>query len=324
MDLCRETVWVTSNDGILYAKLEEADRTYDFLGGLNPKFDIVCGHILGQRPLPSLMEVCYEVRLEEDRTNAMSILTTPAIDSTAFNGRSSTHDRGKKHSSNKKQNSRCAYVSEITGTSQSTGPTASQNRPRTLRVIAQSVLTTNQVPWKTYYKRNLKEEIESSASQSTPDQDSEPPQDQGMENPIETCVDNKMSENDRYDVIPENVEEKDIGDKTEVRAKTSNNEAEQGHSRKLDECDPSLDIPIALRKGTKSCTKYSMCNYVFYDNLSLQFRAFTASLDSTVVPKNIHIVSECPQWKNAIMEEMEALKKNKTWRFSLYPRNIKL
>ncbi|TYK26874.1 Beta-galactosidase [Cucumis melo var. makuwa] len=44
--------------------------------GLNPKFDNVCGRILRQRPFPSLMEVCFEVRLEEDRTNAMGVLTT--------------------------------------------------------------------------------------------------------------------------------------------------------------------------------------------------------------------------------------------------------
>ncbi|KAL0556911.1 hypothetical protein IC582_005428 [Cucumis melo] len=84
MDLCRETVWDTSNDSTQYAKLEEVDRVYDFLAGLNHKFDNVCGRILRQRPLPSLMEVCFEVRLEEDRTNAMGVLTTPTIDSAAF------------------------------------------------------------------------------------------------------------------------------------------------------------------------------------------------------------------------------------------------
>ena len=76
MNLCRETVWDTSSDGIQYARLEEADQIYDFLLGLNPKFDIVCGRILEKRHLPSLMEVCYEVYLEEDCTNAMSVLTT--------------------------------------------------------------------------------------------------------------------------------------------------------------------------------------------------------------------------------------------------------
>ncbi|KAA0063331.1 Beta-galactosidase [Cucumis melo var. makuwa] len=150
MHLCRETVWDTPNDCTQYAKLEEADRVYDFLAGLNPKFDNVCGRILGQRPLPSLMEVCFEVRLEEDRTNAMGVLTTPTIDSAAFSARFSNHDSDKnngksipackKRSSNEKQNSGRAYISETSpaNTFQSTDPTASQTKTPTLGAIAQS------------------------------------------------------------------------------------------------------------------------------------------------------------------------------------------
>ncbi|TYK06563.1 Beta-galactosidase [Cucumis melo var. makuwa] len=66
MDLCRETVWDTSNDSIQYARLKEADRIYDFLTGLNPKFDIVCTRILGQRPLPSLIQK-VDLRAVADR-----------------------------------------------------------------------------------------------------------------------------------------------------------------------------------------------------------------------------------------------------------------
>jgi len=40
------------------------------------------------------MEVCYEICLEEDRTNAMSVMT-PATDFAACNARSSTHDSEK-------------------------------------------------------------------------------------------------------------------------------------------------------------------------------------------------------------------------------------
>ncbi|KAA0059231.1 Retrovirus-related Pol polyprotein from transposon TNT 1-94 [Cucumis melo var. makuwa] len=90
------------------------------------------------------MEVCFKVCLEEDRTNAMGLLTAPTMDSTAFNARSSNNDsdknngksipvcehckkqwhtkeqcwklhgcppRGKKQSSNEKQNSGRAYIS---------------------------------------------------------------------------------------------------------------------------------------------------------------------------------------------------------------------
>ena len=105
-------------------------------------------------------------------------------------------------------------------------------------------------------RRNLIKEVGSSTSQSlAPVQNSKTLRDQGMENPIESCTDNKMSENDRSHVaILENMEEKNSGDEIEVRAGASNNEAGQGHTGKLNEYDPSLDIPIALRKGTRSCT----------------------------------------------------------------------
>lgn len=43
------------------------------------------------------MEVCSKVRLEEDRTSAMNILTTSAIDSTGFSARSSTSDSEKEN-----------------------------------------------------------------------------------------------------------------------------------------------------------------------------------------------------------------------------------
>ncbi|KAL4032338.1 hypothetical protein IC575_005409 [Cucumis melo] len=177
------------------------------------------------------------------------------------------------------------------------------------------ILPTNQVPCKTYYKRNLRKEVRSPTSQPPASvQDSKPPRDQGMENPTKPCTNNTMNENDNSDVIIlENVEQKNNGDETEVRTETSNNEAEQGHTGKLDKYDTSFDLPIALGKGTRSCTKHFISNYVSYENLSLQFRDFTASLNSTTIPKNIHIALESPEWKNVVMEEMKALEKNNTW-----------
>ncbi|KAA0063180.1 reverse transcriptase [Cucumis melo var. makuwa] len=101
--------------------------------------------------------------------------------------------------------------------------------------------------------RNLKKEVGSPTSQSlAPVQDFKPPRDQGMKNPIGPYINNTMNENDRFDVaVLKNVEEKNHGDEIEVRTETSNNEAEQGHTGKLDEYDPSLDIPISLRKVAK-------------------------------------------------------------------------
>ncbi|KAL0552474.1 hypothetical protein IC582_011589 [Cucumis melo] len=187
------------------------------------------------------------------------------------------------------------------------------------------ILPTNQVPWKTYYRRNLKKEVGFPTSQPpTPVQDSEPSRDQGMENPTEPCTNNTMSKNDRSDVaFLKNVEEKDSGDETEVRTETNNNGAKQSHTGKIDKYDPSLDLLITFKRGTRSCTKHPISNYVSYKNLSPQFRAFIASLDSTTIPKNIHIALECPEWKNVVMEEMKALEKNNTWEICTIPKGHK-
>ncbi|TYK06446.1 Beta-galactosidase [Cucumis melo var. makuwa] len=160
-------------DDLQYSRMEEIDRIYGFLVGLNPKFDIVRGHILHQRPIPSLMEVYYEIRLEENCTSAMSILATPNIDFAAFSARSSNsgsdkHDRkpipvcenskkqwhtkeqywklhgrspgGKKRDPNDKQNTGWAYVSESSGPSQPLDPHGNQTyfSPATLGAIVQS------------------------------------------------------------------------------------------------------------------------------------------------------------------------------------------
>ena len=66
------TSWLVNeaSDGVQYSIIEENDKIYDFLTRLNPKFDVVRERILGQRPIPSLMEAYYEICLEEDHTIA--------------------------------------------------------------------------------------------------------------------------------------------------------------------------------------------------------------------------------------------------------------
>ena len=107
-----------------------------------------------------------------------------------------------------------------------------------------------------------------------------------------------MSESDRYEiVIPENIGEQgnvDIevildgngsNDENEVSARVTENEIREDRSENISKYDSSLGMPIALPKGTRSCTKHTIANYISYESLSPLFRAFTASLDSTVIPK---------------------------------------
>ena len=82
------------------------------------------------------------------------------------------------------------------------------------------------------------------------------------------------------------------------------------------ELDPGvssdLDLPIAIRKAVRTCTKHPISNFLTCTKLSYGFRAFIAKIDSVVVPKNIHEAFKDPKWEKAVQEEMRALHDNGT------------
>lgn len=47
------------------------------------------------------------------------------------------------------------------------------------------------------------------------------------------------------------------------------------------------DLPIAIQKGVRSCTKHPLSNFVSYEKLSPSFRAFTSQLSCREIPNNI-------------------------------------
>jgi hypothetical protein len=86
-------------------------------------------------------------------------------------------------------------------------------------------------------------------------------------------------------------------------------------------CD-SLNLPIALRKEPRATSgkppqqygfEHDYANYVSYDSLSTGYRAFIASLQSVVIPTDWRAAKRDPKWHDAMLEEMAALEKNKTW-----------
>lgn len=70
-----------------------------------------------------------------------------------------------------------------------------------------------------------------------------------------------------------------------------------------------LDQPIALRKEKRSCTQHPINNFVSYDKLSPSYKAFATTLTDINVPKGIHDALTQPKWREAVMEEVNALKK---------------
>ncbi|RVW35969.1 Retrovirus-related Pol polyprotein from transposon TNT 1-94 [Vitis vinifera] len=71
-----------------------------------------------------------------------------------------------------------------------------------------------------------------------------------------------------------------------------------------------LNMPIAWRKGVRSCTQHPIGNFISYDKLSPTFRAFTFSITEIQVPQNIQKAFKYPKWKAAVDEEVRALEKN--------------
>lgn len=56
-----------------------------------------------------------------------------------------------------------------------------------------------------------------------------------------------------------------------------------------------LELPIALRKPTQSCTLHPISKYVSYNTLSPKFHALTTTLDKTEIPKNINEALKIPE-----------------------------
>ena len=92
--------------------------------------------------------------------------------------------------------------------------------------------------------------------------------------------------------------------------------------KQVNDCKQStLDMTFLLH--WEKVPSQSFYSYVSNDYLSPQFEAFIASLDSTIIPKNIYVAFECSKWKNVVMEEMKALEKNKTWEICTLPKRYK-
>ena len=72
------------------------------------------------------------------------------------------------------------------------------------------------------------------------------------------------------------------------------------------------DLPIAKRKGVRACTNHPIGKYVAYGKLQPAYRAFISALDSAQIPNSIQEALKDPAWKQAVEEEIRALKGNET------------
>lgn len=77
----------------------------------------------------------------------------------------------------------------------------------------------------------------------------------------------------------------------------------KNHKRNDSRSDLSnFDIPIALRKGVRSCTSHLMSNFVSYSKLSSSLVAFTTKLSSVEISNNVQEALKVPKWKKLCLK----------------------
>ncbi|XP_042946560.1 uncharacterized protein LOC122279793 isoform X3 [Carya illinoinensis] len=76
----------------------------------------------------------------------------------------------------------------------------------------------------------------------------------------------------------------------------------------------SDSLPIALRKGSRSCvTQHPISQFVSYHALSPSFSCFTSQVSKLSIPKTLQDALSDPGWRTAMESEMDALHHNRTW-----------
>lgn len=84
-------------------------------------------------------------------------------------------------------------------------------------------------------------------------------------------------------------------------------------------------MPIAIRKGTRStCNPHPIYNFLSYHRLSPSYYSFVSSISSISIPKNVFEALNHPGWRQAMIDEMQALEHNDTWDLTPLPpvRNL--
>ena len=81
-----------------------------------------------------------------------------------------------------------------------------------------------------------------------------------------------------------------------------------------------LDLPIALRKGTRQCTQYPIAHHVSPARLSPSYRSLALAVLTESIPKSYIEALQVPAWKAAMDVEYAAFIQWETW--TLVPRPI--
>ena len=86
------------------------------------------------------------------------------------------------------------------------------------------------------------------------------------------------------------------------------------------------DVPIALRKGTRECTKrplYPLSHFVSFQRFYFNHKSFLSTLSTIPIPNSLSKALSKREWRLAMEAEMDALQKNETWELVDLPNGKK-
>ena len=79
------------------------------------------------------------------------------------------------------------------------------------------------------------------------------------------------------------------------------------------------DLPIALRRGKRTCTQHPIAHFLSYNRVSPCLHSFACTLSSISIPSSYKQALSSSRWKHAMDEEMSSLHKNQTWELTTLP-----
>ena len=83
---------------------------------------------------------------------------------------------------------------------------------------------------------------------------------------------------------------------------------------------PSVDLPIALRKGNRSTrNSHPIYNFLSYHRLSSPYSVFVSTISFVSLPKSTPEAFFHLGWRQAMVDEMTALHSNDTWDLVVLP-----
>ncbi|KAK8593973.1 hypothetical protein V6N12_046046 [Hibiscus sabdariffa] len=291
LDLYENIAWVNPKDVILHKQVVSQKRIFQFLQGLHPVFHDVSGRIIGTSPLPSLREVFSTVKNEESRRILMQDPSPPPSESVLL-----THIP----SSIKRVDWKVKSVKDASSSNRDPSSQSAQTLVKTQMLEIQKLFEKFQGTREAHL---IVAEPEVPITPSAPI------------SPPKTVPPFKHVYRRRKQ-IPESLvqsftcQELDMDsaahmDKRDITSKPL--------SQNLDA------FPIAIRKGTRTCTKHPINRFAGYSTLMPSFQAFIVVLDAKRVPKNTREDLQDPRWKGDVEEENSALEKFATWSITDLP-----